>query len=238
MRLSICVLTVPSREEQARRLALELGASLHIDHYESPSKAHANAWFNALADVFGTEGWEDSWVGVVEDDAILADGATRDDLLAMLREAPTDIVSGYLGRARPADAQPLIDQALKQDPHYLVTYRLLHHVAVFARAKHAADIASYLRKYSKFPCDEALGLWAQSAGLPIAYSVPSQFDHMDSEPVILGRTVTGNPQEPRIAWVFGDRDDWGQERTQLLDQPTVNRYGKRFPAARRPAQPA
>ncbi|QGH75850.1 glucosyltransferase [Gordonia phage Syleon] len=233
MTLSITVLGVPSREQQAIALSDALESHLLIDRTCGGTTGHALAW-ELAAESTGP----DDWVGVVEDDAILADGATRDDLLAMLREAPTDIVSGYLGRARPADAQPHIDQALKHDPHYLVTYRLLHHVAVFARAKHAADIASYLRKYSKFPCDEALGLWAQSAGLPIAYSVPSQFDHMDSEPVILGRTVTGNPSEPRIAWVFGDRDDWDQERTQLLDQPTVNRYGKRFPAARRPAQPA
>ncbi|UDL15344.1 glycosyltransferase [Gordonia phage Kudefre] len=233
MTLSICVLAVPSRLQQAQALSDQLESHLLIDSTCQASTAHALAW-ECAAEYMEA----DDWVGVVEDDAILADGATRVDIEAMLNASPTDIVSGYLGRARPADAQPLIDQALKHDPHYLVTYRLLHHVAVFTRAKHAADIASYLRKYSKFPCDEALGLWAQSAGLPIAYSVPSQFDHMDSEPVILGRTVTGNPQEPRIAWVFGDRDDWDQERTQLLDQPTVNRYGKRFPAARRPARPA
>ncbi|AYR03258.1 glycosyltransferase [Gordonia phage Octobien14] len=238
MNLSLCVLTVPSREEQARRLAEELGASLHIDHYGSPTKAHANAWYEALADArCKSAHYTEDWVGVIEDDAILADGATRDDLMHMLRKAPADIVSGYLGRAKPADTQPHIEQALKHDPHYVITYRLLHHVAVFMRAKHVAKAAAYLREHPKFPCDEALGIWAQTAGEPVAYSVPSQFDHMDSEPVILGRPVTtGDPAEPRIAWVLGDRDDWDGKRIQLLDQPTRNRYGRRY--GQRPAQPA
>lgn len=219
--LSLTVLTVPERESQGRALARRLKAKVVVDEKREPTRAHAEAWYRAVE--AADDG--DSWVGVIEDDAVPAEGLTRPGLEAMLNVAPADVVSGYLGTGRPWDAQSWIKAAVERDPHFVVSFQVLHHVALFMRARLAADAADYLFG-SRFPCDEGLTVWAQRKGVPVAYCYPSVFDHADEDSMIdRGPDRVG---EVRKAWASGVRDGWDASSLVLLDRPTVIRYGRRY----------
>lgn len=212
MPASIAVCGHVSRHDAAVALAGELDAVLvEDDGQHGSNENHRRAWLEA-AERFPTR----PWVGVVEDDALPVAGWEA-PLKSLLRDAPADLVSGYLGTGMPAANQPDLERLFAGClPAWIIADDLLHHVAVFARRELVPGIARALEAPG-LPCDQRLGVWARGQRHPVAYPVPSPFDHADTDPVIVGRT----PRGIRRAWLAGQ---WSPGVAVPLDTATVNRY--------------
>jgi hypothetical protein len=220
---SASVCAHPDRLAAAYGIAYDLNAWITLDSDGiGSSRNHARAW----RDAYNLDPAE--FVSVVEDDAIPAI-PIREHMARILAESPAPIVSGYLGSGRPPQYQPLIAEALKADPTWIIADELLHHVAVFVRRQYVPSLIAYLEAHPNFPCDEALSVWAQNNRLPVAYPIPSPFQHRDDEPVIRNQDRAQPVREARKAWRHGVRETWVGGRVVLLDQKTKNRYGHLYP---------
>ncbi|NKS98788.1 hypothetical protein GS498_20450, partial [Rhodococcus hoagii] len=168
------------RLPQAVQLLETIGGVLTLDDGTLGStRNHIRAWEEAHeSNTIGAE-----WIAVIEDDAVPVPWI-HTVMQMVLDNAPCDIVSGYLGQGRPPEYQPRIREALGSGATWIVADELLHHVAVFVRTERVPSMIASLRDRPNFPCDEAVSLWACNNGLPVAYVVPSPFDHADTEPVI------------------------------------------------------
>ncbi|QNJ57159.1 glucosyltransferase [Gordonia phage Rabbitrun] len=243
--MKLTILTVPSRLGMATKLAAELYYSpVFVDYDLNPTLAHAHAWESGYHD----RDHDDEWVGVIEDDAILADtpwvGGSWGDgrkfippgggaLERMLSDAPTDIVSGYLGTGRPQSNQEDIAITLHMDPDpvWLIHHRVRHHVAVFMRAKLVPRAVEHMRRNPNIPCDEALSIWAQQAFQPVSYCFPCMFDHDDGVlPAVQKeqRRITVDDFTPRRAWEVGVREEYPASNARFLDPITDKLYGRRL----------
>ena len=221
---SAAVCSHTSRWKQAVALAGQLGCRTTMDNGSLGStRNHARAWSEALT--LSSDAAE--WVAVVEDDAIPVPNI-RAEMDAILAQSPAPIVSGYLGTGRPPQYQPLIRGALSADPAWVIADELLHHVAVFVQRKHVPGLIAFLEAHPNHPCDEAISIWACNNRLPVAYPIPSPFDHADTPPVIRDEDRVQPIREARVAWQHGTRPDWSGGRIALLDQKTKNRYGHMF----------
>lgn len=218
MSFSAAVCAHVARRDQALDLAGKLGGpAVFDDGLLGSTRNHVRAWKEAYMD-------GGDIVGVVEDDAITVD-PIREHMDRILAESPAPIVSGYAGTGRPPQYQTLIAEALKANPTWIIADELLHHVAVFVRRQHVPSLITYLESHPNFPCDEALSVWAQNNRLPVAYAIPSPFEHRDDEPVIRDQDRAQPVREARKAWRHGVRETWAGGRVVLLDQKTKNRYG-------------
>lgn len=253
--MKLVVLTVPERSTNGRALAEDLDARLHVDMFNDPTRAHAEAWKLGLLEAES----DDEWVGVIEDDAIPAwwvggsheaienmntprwVGGSYDDtqyeetprwglIDEMLSNAPSPIVSGYLGKGRPKSMQGWAEAGTQKDVAWLLCHRLLHHVAVFMKASLVAQAVDQAFRFPNVPCDEALSVWAQGRGYPVAYSNPSMFDHLDAEPVVSPsqRRLTDPDPVARIAWTLGVRESYPADSFAWLDPISERMYGSRF----------
>ena len=155
------------------------------------------------------------WNVVLEDDAVPVDDF-RDQLDAALAVAPAPIVSLYLGYGYIDDpyTKGFLDRARAQGAHWLVTHgRVLHAVALAVRgdlveslARGALPIADRGR-----PIDRAVSNWARSAGVEVAYSLPSLVDHADEASL-----VTRYRRGARRAWRVGTRDAWSSKMMLMV----------------------
>lgn len=153
----------------------------------------------------------DSWLVVLEDDAVPCDDF-RNQLEEALAVAPAQIVSLYLGQQRPPQFQwaiePAIEKAEKQGAAWLVGRQLIHAVGVAIRADLVPAMLDDLDR--EFPIDESLNLWVNKRMYRVAYPIPSLIDHADGETLIKHRD--GQPRDPgRVAWRFGARSEWNRD---------------------------
>lgn len=172
-----------------------------------------------------------SWCVVLEDDAVPVKNF-RAQLAQVLDAAPdTGLLSLYLGRFRPPHYQPSIARVISRDEHFLLCDELLHHVAVAIRTPLVGAMLTHIRadpsyRTGALPIDEAIGVWARSAGMPVAYCHPSIVNHDARLPTVIDRHVsrhradTGErPRtELRQAWAFGTRQDW-RSTTAIIPEP-------------------
>lgn len=155
------------------------------------------------------------WAAVLEDDAlpVRGFGAQLDGVLA---NAPTPIVSLYLGRSRPPMWQPWIRQctinADRLDACYIPGPRLLHCVGVAIRTHLVTDMADTAERLDHLPIDEAITAWANNARHGVAYCWPSIVDHNDG-PTLVAHRDGQQRTDPRVAWSCGARSSW---RTSTL----------------------
>jgi len=217
-----------SRESRALRLADTIDAEfLSIDSGSprsalGPGRNHDQVW-EWLNDSPG------EWKVVLEDDALPVKGF-RNQLTAVLKAAPTPIVSLYLGRGRPPHWQPSIARVIadpRTDPNFLVGTELLHHVAVAMKADLVSDMLA--KRDRTLPIDESIGEWARRAGHAISYSRPSIVDHdfrLDTtilRHISRHKTDNGrrdNPRELRKAWAFGARQQWN-DSWKVIPEPNL-----------------
>lgn len=165
---------------------------------------------------------ESPWVVLLEDDAMPVKNF-RDQLGAVLRATPKDlnVLSLYLGRARPPQWQISISQVIARDEHFLTASELLHHVAVAIRTPVIPLLLNFLRadrdyQLGRLPIDEAVGRWSRSVGTKIGYCHPSIVDHDARLGTVIARHVSQHPGEDgtrpaedrRKAWAFGVREQW------------------------------
>jgi hypothetical protein len=160
----------------------------------------------------------------LEDDALpVKDFRTQLD--AVLRAAPTPLVSLYLGRSRPPHWQSSIARVITRDEHFLTGTELLHHVAVAIRTPLIPGMLNFIRadtdyQNGRLPIDEAVGRWARAASVTVSYAHPSIVNHDHTLDTVITKHVSQHRadrgqrsrQEMRKAWAFGSRQQW---------QPTI-----------------
>ena len=125
-------------------------------------------------------------------------------------------MSLYLGRQRPPQHQPDIQEALAKadanEAHWIISNQLYHAVAVAIRTRRHPHMLANMRPY--LPIDENIGQWARRNNLPIAYTVPSLVDHHDTPTLI--QHPDGAERDPgRVAWRTGTHDVWNDEWIEI-----------------------
>jgi len=223
--IPIAIVAHNTRENRAERLADAFKAEfLTIDNGSvGPGRNHVVAW-EWLAE--GSAPWS----VVLEDDAIPVRGFSE-QLVAVLKHAPDPVVSLYLGRGRPRQWQPSIQQVITGPAHFLRAPELLHHVGVAVRTSYLSSALAFLghQDLRKVPIDEAIGRWVRRRRLMVSYCNPSIVDHDLSIPTSITThisthaTETGSrddPREVRKAWQFGSRVAW-TSRATLLATPRL-----------------
>ena len=155
------------------------------------------------------------WSVVLEDDAVPIPFFRR-QLHAMLRVAPTPIVSLYLGRSRPPHWQSSISQTLaavrEKDACFLRCRDLLHAVGY---AVHTSLIPEMLVSIGRTtPIDEGISAWAREQGHEISMSWPSLVDHRDKGSLITHQDGQDRT-EPRKAWYADSREVWEPTQAEI-----------------------
>lgn len=186
---------------------------------------HRKAW-ETLAKTATTD-----WAVVLEDDAVPVPGFL-DQLDAALAQAPSPVVSLYIGRGRPRMSQPPMRELVSAgvDTSWLLTDEMLGAVGI---AIHTDLITRMLKATIVspavwLPIDYAIGEWARQYGVHVAYTWPSLVNHADTQPAI-DVHPDGQPRGPiiytpgtdvprlqrRVAWRVGTRDRWDSTTTWL-----------------------
>ncbi|PKQ59734.1 hypothetical protein B5566_02515 [Mycobacterium sp. MHSD3] len=210
MNHAIGIVAHPSRSTMAYYLAYQVGSPcVAIDDMGMGCAANHRRTWEWLA----LRGHGD-WCVVLEDDAVPVP-SFREQLADALDHSPAPIVSLYLGRCRPGNAQATIRDhvAYGPDTPWLITNRLLHAVGVAIRTDLVASMVDHTAALKGCPIDEAISHWAATHQLPVAYTWPSLVDHADTPSLVHGPTRHHHVR--RVAWRTGTRTTWQGEATQL-----------------------
>lgn len=199
-----------SREETAVDLANHVAAA-HVsvdDGTLGCTGNHLSTW--RIHQWYNTIRMAD-WCVVLEDDAVPIARPWHDQLEDVLRNAPTPLVSLYLGQQRPPQYQHKVKYAVAladaEQAHYIVADVLLHAVAVAVRADHLNDMLETVAAHHDMPIDEAISRWAILCDMGVTYCWPSIVEHADLEPVATHQD--NEPRPPgRVAYRLGQHDDW------------------------------
>lgn len=154
-----------------------------------------------------------AWCVVLEDDAVPVPGF-REQLAAALDAAPAPIVSLYLGRCRPGNAQATIRANTDAETPWFITNRLLHAVGVAIRTELVPSMVAHTAAMGACPIDEAISHWAATHQLPVAYTWPSLVDHADL-PSLAHPYPRSRHHVRRIAWRTGTRTTWQGPATHM-----------------------
>lgn len=194
------------RIDLAISLTYSLEASLALDKNGQwgPGVNHRRAWTIANSE-------DADWIVVLEDDAELCKDFLKHAERA-LSEAPTDVVSFYLGtnypipHAQVAERRVLEAESLGQ--RWIEMSTLNHAVAVAVRQSHVRDMLHFVATQD-LPIDEAITQWAKVRRIRVSYPIVSLVDHMDHFSVIdqKDRSDSVERRLPRRALRFlGPRD--------------------------------
>jgi GR25 family glycosyltransferase involved in LPS biosynthesis len=200
------------RAEQAHELMESVGAAyLSMDNgIHGCERNHYRTW-EWLKDFAHTE-----WAVVLEDDAKPVDDF-RQQLEEALNNAPTPIVSLYLGKQRPPHWQSAVhqavDKAAREDACYITGTHLLHAVGVAIKTDLIADMLTHSQT-TQHPWDYRIAAWALESGHKITYTFPSLVNHKDQNPVV--KHPDGKTRTPgRTAWKAGTRTYWTPKAVTL-----------------------
>lgn len=233
MKTSIAICSHPRRARDAERLAAQVQAEVIVedDGYGSEVN-HINSWQQLLES-------DGNWGLVLEDDAIPIPNFKR-QLEQVLLNAPTSVVSLYLGRSRPPHYQNSIAQVIGANTPFIVGRVLLSCVAVCVHRDYIPDMLDYVKRqhFSErvqiksgernpkdfAPIDEMMSDWTKSLGLAVGYTNPSIVQHADSptllefHPSKYKESDMSSRNEKRVAWRIGERREW-TDQTIILPAP-------------------
>lgn len=217
----IAIVAHTARAEQAEQLKVDVNADwLSIDNGDLGVEGNHRRCWEWLTQHNGAD-----WLVVLEDDAIpIADFTTQLD--QCLAEAPTDVVSLYLGTARPVWYQPMgqpsarklqpilrdaVARAEVQGTSYITAPQLFHGVAVAIKS-HLVPSMLDLTADSTRPIDYRISDWCEHEGIRVSYPQPSLVDHEDGPSVAIHAD-----REPRLyarkAYRVGGRGTWDGTKT-------------------------
>lgn len=209
--MKIAIVAHEERAAMAEALMEQTGASFISwdDGTKGAEQNHKAAW-----------AWHhqhtDGWALVLEDDALPVEGFLR-QASAALSEAPTQVVSFYLGQSRPPQWQPKIQDAIAKadvnDAHWIIATHLIHAVAVAVKSELIPSMLNWVNQ-TPLPIDEAISHWARAHHKAISYTHPSLVDHADGHTLIKHRDKL--PREAgRIAWRTGSHKHWTDNRVVM-----------------------
>jgi len=174
MKLSIVVMAHPARADQARHLAVEVGARMAFDYGAGQNATADFAW--RLASHIKSD-----WSIVLEDDAVPIPDFRVQAELALAAAPARSLVSFYTGTSQPrrekvAEAIRLAD---KQGNSWLECDALLWGVGVAMPTELIEGMLKGVATHPKTRYDTRLGQWAIGQSLRILYTNPSLVDHSD-----------------------------------------------------------
>lgn len=214
---AIGIVAHPDRELMALSLGDQVNAQvIRFDDEEMGCEwNHRKTWENVAR-------LDREWSVVLEDDAIPVPGFLH-QLEQALAVAPTEVVSLYLGRAKPGISQrpirALVDAGV--DTPWIIAPRLLHAVGVAIRTPLVPRMLGWVGVSPAvlYPIDRAISHWCMSNKHSVGYTWPSLVDHADAQSTIPGngdgvggRHVVLNR---RVAWRTGTRTHWHSAYSQL-----------------------
>jgi GR25 family glycosyltransferase involved in LPS biosynthesis len=224
----VFVVAHPVRTKMAEQLASQVGDDIIWDSDHSGcERTHAKA-LHEIARI-NPRGDDDGWAVVLEDDAEPVRNF-RHQLDAILKVAPTPIVSLYLGTGYPTHWQHILQTAVNPahtDPHFLLASEMLSMVGYAVKTKLAPWLADRVERNAKIMCaDRAVSTVCREQKLTVAYTRPSIVNHRDTGSLIPTR-FDGQPRDKaRRAWKFGSRSEW-KPITVTLDEPKLVRVDER-----------
>lgn len=202
-----------TRQSMADQLAEQVSADfISLDEGTlGPNKNHRRTW-TELATLGATH------AVVLEDDCVPVHDL-RHQLEQAIKAAPSDIISGYLGKQRPPQWMPKVKRAIEtanqNDAHYITSTHLLHGVCIAMHTDHIPPMLAFTATRNYLPWDEAVGAYARHTKQLIAYTWPSLVDHRDGPTLIAHRD--GSPRRAgRVAWHIGTRHTWNGTQTVTM----------------------
>lgn len=176
-----------------------------------PNKNHRRTWTELAA-------LPASHAVVLEDDAVVIRDF-RHQIEQAIKAAPSDIISGYLGKQRPPQWMPKVKRAIEtanqNDAHYITSTHLLHGVCIAMHTDHIPPMLAFTATRNYLPWDEAVGAYARHTKQLIAYTWPSLVDHRDG-PTLIAHRDKARRRPGRVAWRIGTRDVWDGTRTAVM----------------------
>lgn len=202
VRLSIAVMAMPSRAEQAERLAEQVGATIVWDR----GRGQSDTAYRAL----GAHDRGATHHIILEDDALPVPDFRRHAAEALAVSGERPLVSFYLGMGVPVLAQPFIEAAIPYADRAGAAWFGNAPVAGVALAYPVRDLTPLRRWWRdpatpKLPYDERVSLWYRQRQRPVLATWPSLVDHADG-PSTIHPPI--EDQLPRVAWRVGVPASW------------------------------
>lgn len=205
MTYSIALVAHPSRSTLANSLGLQVNADAlcwDVDGVGGEEN-HLAAW-KYLSD--GPDEW-----GVVLEDDIYVCRDFKAQLALVLNNAPSPVVSLYLGRGYPEDWQPRISAKIASDVCWLTAESLLSPQGYAIATTLIPDMLNTVTPLTdEMPIEEAISWWCQERGHLVSHCRPSIINHRDENPLREKKHATA-----RTAWLFDWRDKWDDSTTHL-----------------------
>lgn len=213
MQVVIGVVGHESRREMALRLVERVGA---VDYSIDDGSLGCNGNHIKVLRALRQNNQADFYC-VLEDDAQpIPDFLAQ--LRAALKEAPTQIVSLYLGTSNPIHWQDAIRRsvaAAESGGHaWITSTHLIHGVGYCIHRDLIDAIIEHLHPDFR-PIDEQVSAYTYPNHILVSYTYPSLVQHEDG-PSCIAVHADGAPRDkPRKAWAVGGRTNW-RSRTVLL----------------------
>ncbi len=196
--IGLGVMTHHSRAEMYEKLRSTVYPIISAVDYDDDGE-------NATGDVVWRElGKRDTvWSIVLQDDAQPVDNFRHHAALA-LSEAPTDLVSFYVGTMRPYRGlvEHAVARAREQDAHWLLDGTLHWGVGVAMKTRDIPGFLAWAVHHPHVPYDQRIGMYFRKAKVPTSYVWPSLVDHADTESLVQRKRV----RQPRVAHEVGGRE--------------------------------
>ena len=172
--LTIGVIAIPERKEQAEILAKKLDAKIYMDDAHNGVVSNVvMAWYDYL-----TNGFHDNaWLLLLEDDSIVK--CDRDYFEKILDETPKniDVVSFFCANMHHKQDY---DNQGRSAGMYVYNF-LTSNVAVAIRCGQLKQLVKQLDYYNHTTIEQIVTLWAMDNGKQIGYTIPNVVDHMDND---------------------------------------------------------
>lgn len=195
--IAIGIVAHHSRLGAATKLASQLHANPTIDWEDLGERWCHQETLRHLLDT------DADWYVLLEDDAIPCANFTE-HVTEALDEAPSPIVSLYLGTGRWAGTVPKLQApylqksialAEQHGAEWILGKGMWHAVAIAVRRDHAASLLAHWEG-ARSATDLATSGYIQAHRIPVAYTWPSHVDHDDSTRIV----TTGDKPVTRRAW--------------------------------------
>lgn len=205
MTYTLAVVAHPSRSTLANALGIKIDAdAMCWDTTDIGGEENHLAAWQYLSDC------DTKWGVVLEDDVYVTKGF-RDQLSQVLRNAPSPVVSLYLGRGYPADWQDRIAAKITADVCWMTAESLLSPQGYAIATTLLPDmLATVAPLTEEMPIEEAVSWWCQERGYLVAHCRPSIVNHRDETPL-----RPKHHDADRTAWLFDWRDKWDESTTHL-----------------------
>lgn len=211
MKIGFVVVGHIKRQEQAEKLAADLGIKLFLDDGSLGEwENHKRAWSHLAKNYdYGV---------VLQDDALPVDNFLIEAQNAIYAR-PDECISFYMGTTAPAYIQGRIRMAVQKASagkmSWIRSARLFWGVCV---GLPTSVVPKLLDDHAKEVYDEHIGVWCMMNGIRVSYTFPSLVEHADGFSVVANR----QPMYTRVAHRLGHQINPQDQREASFWMPLTN----------------